>query len=83
MLNIGRGIEVSDSDVFEAVRAAAGTGIEPRYADKRPGELGRVSLDSSRANDALGWAAAVDFRDGVGRVVEDHRRERRRTARRS
>ncbi len=83
VLNIGRGTEVSDFEVFEAARAVTGTDIEPRYADKRAGELDRVSLDSSRAREVLGWAAAVDFRDGLGRVVEGHRQERRRTAHRS
>ena len=76
MLNIGRGVEVSDFEVFEAVRVATGVSIEPRYADKRPGELDRVSLDASRARAELGWTPSVGFKEGVRRVVQGHIRQR-------
>ncbi len=68
-LNIGRGVEVSDREVFELVRRAAGSDAEPVYADRRPGEADRISLDSSRASETLGWTPAVDLPEGVGRTV--------------
>jgi UDP-glucose 4-epimerase len=37
--NLGRGIEVSDLQVFETVRAAVGADIDPTFAAVRPGEV--------------------------------------------
>jgi UDP-glucose 4-epimerase len=77
VLNIARGVEVSDLLVFQTVGLATGVCVEPRYADKRPGELDRVSLDASKAREVLGWTPSVGFEEGVRRVVEDHLQRRR------
>jgi len=47
--NLGRGIEVSDLEIFEAVRNAVGSVIEPTYAPVRPGEVEHIALDASKA----------------------------------
>ena len=69
VFNLGRGIEVSDFEIFDAVRRAAGSSTEPAYAPKRPGEAERVSLDSSKAKKALGWSPTVEIDHGVQQVV--------------
>jgi UDP-glucose 4-epimerase len=71
--NIARGIEVSDFEIFDAVRNAAGADVEPLYADKRPGEADRVSLNCSRAVNALDWNPATGLADGIAQVVDYHR----------
>lgn len=71
--NLARGIEVSDFDVFDAVRRAAGSTLEPFYAEKRPGEAERVSLDASKAARSLGWTPQTDFVAGVEQVVAARR----------
>jgi UDP-glucose 4-epimerase len=70
VFNIARGVEVSDFEIFDAVRTATQVGIEPAYADKRPGEVDRVALDCSKVEKRLGWLPAVQLDEGVQRVVE-------------
>ena len=73
VLNLSWGREVSDFQIFEAVRMATGASTSPRYAPKRPGEAYRVSLDSSRAAKALGWRPTVRLEEGVQRSVSYYR----------
>ena len=75
--NLGWGRGVSDFQVFEAVRMAAGAGIGPLYAPKRPGEPETVSLDSSKAAEVLGWRPRVSLEEGIPRSVEYYRERHR------
>ena len=77
VLNLARGVEVSDYEVFDLVRRASGADVEPVYADKRPGEVDRVCIDSSRASKVLGWTPAVEPAEGIQRTVEHLRAESR------
>ena len=67
--NLARGVEVSDFEVFDAVRRATGSTAEPVYAEKRPGEIERFSLDCTKAKRVLGWTPRTDFAAGVEQVV--------------
>jgi len=71
--NLGRGIEVSDLEVFEAVRTAVGSEIAPRFAPVRAGEVEHIALDASKAERELGWTWKVDFVDGVAKAVDFYR----------
>jgi len=71
--NLGRGIEVSDLEVFEAVRTAVGSKTAPRFAPVRPGEVEHIALDSSKAQRELGWTWKVDFIEGVAKAVDFYR----------
>jgi UDP-glucose 4-epimerase len=71
--NLGRGIEVSDLEVFEAVRIAVGSEVAPAFAPVRPGEVQRIALDASKAERELGWSWEVDFIEGVSGAVEFYR----------
>jgi UDP-glucose 4-epimerase len=71
--NIGRGIEITDLQVFETVRDAVGSSVAPAYAPARPGEVEHVALDASRARRELGWDWRVDFPEGVSRAVAFYR----------
>lgn len=70
VFNLGWGKEISDLEVFHAVREAVGSTVEPVFDQKRPGEVERICLDASRARRQLGWTPTVAFREGVRRVVE-------------
>ena len=72
--NIARGIGVSDFEIFDAVRAAADSPMQPKYAPVRPGEAQHVSLDPAKAMHALSWQPRVSLSDGIVQVVEHHRR---------
>jgi len=62
--NLGRGIEVTDLEVFEAVRTAVGSDMAPQFAPVRPGEVEHIALDAAKAKRELGWTWKVDFADG-------------------
>ena len=73
--NLGGGVEVSDLEIFHAVRRAADMTIEPLFAERRPGEAERVSLDSSKAASLLGWTPEVGLQAGVDAVLAHHRQQ--------
>jgi UDP-glucose 4-epimerase len=77
--NLGRGIEVSDLEVFEAVRAAVGSETRPVFAEIRPGEVEHIALDASKAQKELGWQWKMDLTDGVAAAVEYYRTVSERT----
>ena len=68
--NLGWGKEITDREVFEVVREAVGTTVEPIFDQKRPGEIDRICLEATRVREALAWQPRVAFREGVGRVVQ-------------
>lgn len=72
--NIARGIGVSDFEIFDAVRAAADSSMQPKYAPTRPGEAEHVSLDAAKAQAALSWQPQVGLADGIIQVAEHYRR---------
>ena len=71
--NLARGVEVTDFEVFDAVRRATGSSAEPIYADKRPGETERFSLDCAKAKRVLEWTPQTGFDAGVEHVVAARR----------
>ncbi|MBU2603584.1 MAG: NAD-dependent epimerase/dehydratase family protein [Actinobacteria bacterium] len=78
LFNIGRGVEVSDLEVFETVRAAVGSTVEPQYAPTRPGEVEHIALDAALAGRELDWEWKVGFQEGVEKAVEFYRSKRER-----
>ncbi len=73
--NLGRGIEVSDLQVFETVRAAVGSDTDPVFAAVRPGEVEHIALDASKAGKELGWTWKVGLNEGVAEAVDFYRRQ--------
>ncbi len=73
--NLGRGIEVSDLQVFETVRAAVGSDTDPAFAAVRPGEVEHIALDASKAERELGWRWKVGLKEGVAEAVSFYRRQ--------
>ncbi len=71
--NVGLGCEVSDRQIFEAVRGAVGATLEPMLASKRPGEIDRICLDASLAKTELGWEPTVFLKEGIARSVAFYR----------
>lgn len=63
--NLGWGREITDYEVFETVRRALLSNIEPIFGQKRPGEIEHISLDSSKATKALKWKPKITFEEGV------------------
>lgn len=68
-LNIGTQTEISTNEVFRKVVAEMGVNMEEVHTAERPGEQVTSSLDYSKAKQILGWEPAVNFDEGVKRVV--------------
>jgi UDP-glucose 4-epimerase len=63
--NIATGVETDVMTVWNVLREAAGSQIEPQLADLRPGELQHSCLDASLAERELGWHAEMPIADGL------------------
>ena len=70
VFNVATGVETSVTEVWEALRGAAGSDLEPELEPLRPGELRRSCIDASLAREALGWSAQVPFAEGVRSTYE-------------
>lgn len=70
VFNIGTGAGASVLTLLDAVNAAAGTAIAPRFAPERDGEWKHGALDSSRAATELGWTARTTVADGIRRTYQ-------------
>jgi UDP-glucose 4-epimerase len=68
--NIGTGIGTTTLEVYEAVRKAVGTNLQPDMAPPRAGDVQAFWLDPSLAAQELDWKAEVPFEEGVRRTVE-------------
>jgi UDP-glucose 4-epimerase len=70
VLNIGRGIQVSDYQIFDSIRRALGLEQGPKFAPRRPGEVEKIALDASAAAEVLGWKPKTDLADGIAKTVQ-------------
>jgi UDP-glucose 4-epimerase len=68
--NIGTGVETSVLDLLDALKAAGAGSPKPIFEDERPGEVQRISLDPSRAKQALGWTPSTSLEDGLARTFK-------------
>lgn len=76
VVNIGTGVETSTREVFDAVREAVGSGpAAPVLLPERPGEVRNICLDSTLAQQILGWQPATTFKQGVAHTVAWQRQQ--------
>jgi UDP-glucose 4-epimerase len=75
VFNIGRGIETTDFEIFDAVRKALGVKVEPKYAEKRKGEIDRIALAAAKAKKILGWEPKIGVEEGIRRAVAFYRKK--------
>jgi UDP-glucose 4-epimerase len=68
--NIGTGVETSDQEIFDAVAKAVGYNEPPLYTSVRPGEIQRMCLDWSRAEQELGWHPILLLKEGIIKTVD-------------
>jgi UDP-glucose 4-epimerase len=66
--NIATSVETDVMTVWNELRSAAGSDIEPELADLRPGELQHSRLDIGRAERELRWRPQVQISDGLRRT---------------
>jgi UDP-glucose 4-epimerase len=68
-LNLGTGVEVTVAELFAQIAVMADVAIEPQYEPERQGEMRRLSLNSSRAEQILEWKPQVGLTEGLGSVL--------------
>lgn len=73
IFNLGWGKNISDQDVFDTLKAATSSNINPEYHEKRTGEVEHISLDPRKIRKATGWQPDIDFKTGCEKSVEYYR----------
>lgn len=73
IFNIGWGRGRSVNELDRIIRGFVGTDLLPEYGPPLPEEILRVSLDSTRAREILGWKPTIPFETGLKDLVEYHR----------
>jgi UDP-glucose 4-epimerase len=68
--NVGTGVGTSTNRIFELVSKFCGHTTPAVHGPPRPGDINRISLDSSKAERELGWSAKVDIEVGFKTTVE-------------
>lgn len=66
--NVATGVETDVLTLWNVLKAAAGSDVEPQLADLRPGELQHSCLDTTLAERELGWRASVPIEEGLQRT---------------
>ena len=56
--------------VCELISAAVGDGMQPRYLPARPGDVGRLCVDSTLFQQLLGFAPSTALEDGITDLVQ-------------
>jgi UDP-glucose 4-epimerase len=68
--NIGTGKQATVTEVHRLISAVLDGSSPPRYVAARTGELHAIALDATKAEEELGWKAAVDLVDGIQRTIQ-------------
>jgi UDP-glucose 4-epimerase len=73
--NIGTGVGTSTNRIFELVAKYCEHDKAAVHGPPRAGDINRIFLDSSKAEQQLGWSAQVDIEDGFKTTVEWFRQQ--------
>lgn len=69
IINISSGTQTSTNELFETLKKIIGKG-ESEHQAERKGDIKHSSLDSSKAEKALGWKAEIGLAGGLKKTVE-------------
>lgn len=70
VLNVSTGARLSVNSLFEAIKKAAGSPLDPVYCPPRPGDIAHSCLSNKRAAEALGWRPVYSLKEGIRETVE-------------
>jgi len=68
--NIGTGKGTTLKEIFLQLSSIVKSHKQPIYEPSRPGDIYKISLDSTKAFKELGWKPAVSQKDGLKTTVE-------------
>jgi len=69
-MNIGTGKGTSVNTIFEMLKKIIRYKWDAVHGPARLGDVYKICLDSSRAENELEWTAQVDLEEGLRRTVE-------------
>lgn len=69
-VNLGASFEITIKDLVELIVKLTGFGGEIRWDSTKPDGQPRRCLDTSRADELLGWKARVSFEEGLAQTIE-------------
>ena len=70
ILNVGTGIETDVVTLFDHLNALTAADQPRRYGETQPGEQHRSCINSSRAQEVLGWQPEITLEAGLQETVE-------------
>jgi UDP-glucose 4-epimerase len=70
VFNVGTARETSVNELFEAMRASAGSDVPKEHAPAKPGEQQRSVLGIERSRQGLGWEPRVSLDEGLDRTID-------------
>ena len=68
--NIGTGQETSIRNIFDLMAEVSGFTQQPNFGPPRKGDVMRIVLNPARAQEHLGWRAAMPLFDGLTRTYQ-------------
>jgi UDP-glucose 4-epimerase len=74
--NVGTGIESTVNEVYQKLNEIIGAGIEPVYAEPRPGEQRRSSITAKKIEAELGVSINTPLSEGLKKTVAWFREKR-------
>jgi UDP-glucose 4-epimerase len=70
-VNIGTGKETDVLELIESLKRLSGNeSFDPEFAPERTGEVQRIAIDASRAEQELGWHAEMGLDEGLRVTLE-------------
>jgi UDP-glucose 4-epimerase len=72
--HISTGIPVTVNDIFRKIALLTEYKLEPRFGPSRKGDVYRIALDNTRAQEQLGWRPQITIEEGL-RLTVDYFRE--------
>ena len=72
--HISTGIPVTINDLFRKLALLTEYKLKPRFGPARKGDVYRIALDNTRANEHLGWQPRIQLEEGL-RLTVDYFRE--------
>jgi UDP-glucose 4-epimerase len=72
--HISTGIPITVNDIFRKIALLTDYKLEPKFGPSRRGDVYRIALDNTRAQEQLGWRPQITIEEGL-RLTVDYFRE--------
>lgn len=69
IFNIGLGVSYTINDLYHIIKTQLNTNIEPKYENKREGDIPHTRADITKALNILGYKIITDFNEGLNSLL--------------